>query len=238
VVRIAFAQSLNNCGPLVMDFFFVLSASLALSIFSGITFGLLPAIRATAVSPNHVLQEGSGGSRAGFRLLRGHRLQSVLTASQITLALVLLIGFGLLFRSLSRIMNVDPGFNPRNLIAIQFGTFNRSGQQATVALNQALSSVRQLPSVQSAAISSMRPFLGVSIATLFSAQTIDGDWVNSPAIEAQAVSADYFRTLQVPVISGRAFSDGDTHDSPCVVVVSSRPGPHLLGGWKPPGSAD
>lgn len=219
-VRIAFAQSLDNCGPLVMDFF-VLSASLTLSIFSGITFGVLPAIRATAVSPNHVLQEGSGGSRAGFALLRGHRLQSVLTASQITLALVLLIGFGLLFRSLSRIMNVDPGFNPRKLIAIQFGTLNGSGQKANVALNQVLSNVRQLPSVQSAAISSMRPFLGVSIAMLFSAQTAEGDWVTSPAIEAQAVSADYFKTLQVPMLSGRTFSDHDTSGSPCVVVVSS-----------------
>ena len=220
VVRITFAQSLDNCGPLVMDLF-VLSASLGLSIFSGITFGLLPAIRATAVSPNHVLQEGSGGSRAGFRLLRGHRLQSVLTASQITLALVLLIGFGLLFRSLSRMMNVDQGFNPKKVIAIQFGTLNRSGKQATVALNQVLWNIRQLPSVQSAAISSMRPFLGVSIATLFAAQTTDGDWVMSPAIEAQAVSADYFRTLQVPVIAGRALSDSDTLGSPCVVVVSS-----------------
>jgi predicted permease len=220
VVRITFAQSLDNCGPLVMDFF-VLSASLALSTFLGIAFGLLPAIRATAVSPNRVLQEGSSGSRAGFRLLRGHRLQSVLTASQITLALVLLIGFGLLFRSLSKVMNVEMGFNPRKLIAIQFGTFNRSGPQAIVALNQVLSNIRQLPSVRSASISSLRPFLGVSIATLFSAQATDGAWVTSPAIEAQAVSSDYFSTLQVPVISGRTFSDRDTHDSPCVVVVSS-----------------
>ncbi|HLJ27847.1 MAG TPA: ABC transporter permease [Candidatus Angelobacter sp.] len=177
--------------------------------------------RPTPVSTLGFEAKLAGGSRAGFRLLRGHRLQSVLTASQIALALVLLIGFGLLFRSLSRIMNVDPGFNPRKLIAIQFGTLNRSGQQGTVTLNQVLSNIRRLPSVHSAAISSMRPFLGISIATLFSAQTTDGSWVTSPAIEAQAVSADYFRTLQVPVISGRTFSDHDGHDSPCVVVVSS-----------------
>jgi putative ABC transport system permease protein len=220
LVGTLFAGSLANGSPLEIDFS-VFCFSLLLSLISGVLIGTAPAFHITRLDPNKHLQQGVSGSGAGFGVRRGNRLQTVLVASQVTFALVLLISFGLLFKSLSRLLRVDLGFDPQHVLALQLGPSKLPQVQLPVALNQALDNVRRLPSVQSVAVATNRPLLSVSVSTLFASQTPAGNWTMSPSTHAQSVSPDYFRTLSIPILKGRSFTDQDKQDSRCVVIVSA-----------------
>ena len=191
----------------------VLAMTLIVSLLAGIGFGLVPALQASKVDLNDGLKASSvtGG-------VRRRRASRVLIVSELAIALVLLVGSGLMIRSFLRVQEVSGGINPENLLqTVSDG--GRSFPEAVTYWRSALDRTRQDPGVLFAAVTSRPPFHGArgqrfAIAGRSSA----------PGEEPQAgdilVSEDYFRTMGIPLVKGRAFSDKDSGATAPVVIIS------------------
>lgn len=233
VVQGVAAPSLGEQGPIPMDLSVVCFAA-SLSVVCGIFFGTLPAVRMARLPLNDYLREGPVASRSGFGLFTGRKSQTILVVSQVAIAVVLAIGFGLLSRSTARLMAVNLGFQPKHLLAIELSN-EKSGTASLLSMHQIVSELRRVPGVQGAAVGTMRPLLGLTFATAFAFQSTQGDWAMSPTVEWQDVSGDYFQVMGIPVLQGRSFTDSDRRGSPCSVVVSSILGQLLWPGVSPVG---
>ncbi len=197
----------------------VLGFALLVSALTGILVGIIPALRASRPDLVASLKEGTFASRAGFRVFRGQRLESLLAVLQVSMAVVLLVGAGLLLRSLSRLMTVRLGFDPQNLLLVQFSP--RTLEQGGKFRPEVLQEVAALPGVESAARGDIL-VLGEhgGINTWFAFQSRDSGWKVSPFVEMQSVSPTYFRTMRVPILRGRGFTEHDIENAPCVVAVN------------------
>jgi len=194
--------------------------ALLLSLAAGIFFGLAPALKIARRDPQLILQEGGRG-QSGQR----HRLQGALVAAEISLALVLLIGAGLMIRTLAALQNVNPGFDTAHALAfgLSLPPNNMNADAATVraAFRNVQQKFESAPGVQSVAYSwGALPF-GYDDEWLF---WIDGQ--PKPASKSEmnwtidyVVGPDYFKTLSIPLHSGRLFTDRDDEHSPRVAVV-------------------
>ena len=141
-VRIPRAQGITVNTP-------VLLFSLVLSIATGVLFGLIPALQASRGGVNNALKEGGRGTTRG---LSSNRLRGLLVISEVAIALVLLIGAGLLVRSFARIQAIDPGFNPNHLLMTTVsvvGDPQYVGERREALYRQVLDQVKALPGVQS-----------------------------------------------------------------------------------------
>ena len=199
----------------------VLGWTVLVSLGSGILFGLAPAWHGTRVNLNNSLKEGGRGASesTGARRLRG-----TLVVSEIALAMVLLIGAGLLLRSFVRLQRVHPGFVPEKILTMQISLprakYAELPQVATFydRLLQSLSSVHGIRSV--ATCSSLPPNdLQVSDTFLVEGQTPVDD-SKAPFGSVLFSTPGYFRTLGVPVLKGRDFTERDNTESPRVVIIS------------------
>ncbi|HYM26386.1 MAG TPA: ABC transporter permease, partial [Vicinamibacterales bacterium] len=198
----------------------VLTFAAALTIVTGILFGVAPAWQASAADVNEALKQtgrSCGPSRA--------RLRSTLAVAELALATVLLIGAGLLIQTLLNLQRVRLGFEPRGLITFQLAPpvtaypLDGKAQQFYRALIESLDS---LPGVRGAAVSSGIPF-GAGNTTR-SPMMSAGPSVLAPdaqvPIDWRIVSPDYFRTMNIPLLEGRAFTDADA--PPGSVIIVSR----------------
>ena len=198
----------------------VLGFTLAISLLTGMIFGMAPALQASRPNLNESLKEGIRSSATGVR----QRLRSLLVVGEVALALVLLAGAGLLVRSFWRLVRVDPGFNTDHVLALDvalpFAKYPRENQQAAF-FRQALERIEALPGVVSAGSTLNLP-LGGSNAT--TGVTPDDRPTPAPSdipeIDYRLASANYFRTLGIPLRSGREFTDRDAPGSPDVVIVN------------------
>ncbi|HKX29457.1 MAG TPA: ABC transporter permease, partial [Blastocatellia bacterium] len=198
----------------------VLGFTLAVSLLTGILFGLAPALQASRPDLNETLK-GSGRRATGGA---GHRrLRSLLVVSEIALSLVLLVGAGLLIRSFLKLQAVNPGFNPNHVltmkVSLQGPNYKKDGP-VIAFYDQLLDQVKSLPGVQSAAILPHLPF-GPDYADL--AFAIEGqlpDPANRPIAFYNTVSPDYFRTMEIPVLKGRPFDAQDDQKAPKVIVIN------------------
>jgi predicted permease len=211
----------------------VLLFTLVISIGTGLIFGLAPAIRSAGVSLSELLREGARGSSGGPR---GNRLRGALVVSEIALALTLLVGAGLMIRSMEQLFEVDAGFDPKNVMTMQVSLPQNGypeSAQANALYRQILDETAALPGVRSAAITTILPLAGTSSGTI----TIEGRVVNPgepfPEADFRAVSPDYFRTMGIELVEGRAFTDQDTADTQLVTVVDETLARTLF----PPGQA-
>jgi predicted permease len=194
----------------------VLAFSLIVSLVSGLLFGLAPALQASRVDPNEGLRDSSPALSSGFRRSRARRW---LVVSELALTLVLLVGTGLLTRSFLRLQAASGGVDPENLLETSADA-GRSFLPAVAVWREALEHVRALPGVESAAVTS-RPPVHFSRQQQF---VIEGQPPFTAADVPQAgdilISADYFRTMGIPLLKGRAFGEDDTHAAPPVVIIS------------------
>ena len=198
----------------------VLAFTLALSIATGILFGLVPAWRGSRTNLNDSLKSGASaaGTRAGT-----HRLRDALVIAEVVFATVLLVCAGLLLRSMRNAEAAGPGFNTNHvaLAAFDLRTSGYSSAEATLFYGRLLEKIRALPGVESASLERFVPlwFTGRSYSPVeVQAYTpVQGEDMN---IDLNMVGADYLRTLQIPLISGRDFSEQDRADSPKVVIVN------------------
>ena len=194
--------------------------ALFLSLAAGIFFGLAPALKIARRDPQQTLQEGGRG-QAGQR----HRLQGALVAAEISLALVLLIGAGLMIRTLAALHNVNPGFDTAHVLTFGLSLPPNSMNTDAATVRATFRSVQQkfeaAPGVQSVAYSWGALPLGYDDEWLF---WIDGQ--PKPASKSEmnwtidyVVGPDYFKTLGIPLQSGRLFTDHDNEHGPHVAVV-------------------
>ena len=196
----------------------VLAFTLFVSILTGIIFGLIPAIGATRADLHDSLKEGGrGSSGTGSR-----RFSNALVVSEVALALVLLIGAGLLINSFARLLQVNPGFNPDKLLTINLflSPSKYSGdEQRSDFIKQTLEKVSTVPGVRSAAMATSLPITG-GPSTDFEIVGRPDASNYAPSADIQIVSPDYFRTMSIPVKNGRAFNERDTAQSLKVMIIS------------------
>ncbi|MGB0036206.1 MAG: ABC transporter permease [Candidatus Acidiferrales bacterium] len=198
----------------------VLAFTLLLSLTTGITFGLAPAWRASRTDLNQSLKEGgrSSGASAG-----SHRLRDLLVVSEMVLATVLLVGAGLLLRSLRNAETVGPGFNSNHvaLAAFDLRTKGYSGEQAASFYDRLLERLRAYPGIESASLERYVPlwFTGRSYSTTRVENYTPGP-NEDMGIDLNVVGPEYFKVTQIPLISGRDFSEQDRPGAPKVVIVN------------------
>jgi putative ABC transport system permease protein len=192
----------------------VLGFTLGVSLLTGLLFGLVPSLQASRLNLTEVLKEGDRGSAGG----RG-RLRSVLVVSEVALTLTLLVGAGLLIQSFRRVLQVDPGFDPQNLLTMQVSVNNPDGQQVAAFLSQLQENVRKLPGVRSVAISNGLPLVTANHPTFF----IEGRPLPEKGKELGAirytVSPDYFQTMGIELLKGRVFTAHETPTTPSTVII-------------------
>ena len=194
----------------------VLLFTLGASLLTGVLFGLAPAVQVSPYNLTAVLKEGERNSSVGH-----NRAGRLLVISELALTLVLLVGAGLLVKSFWRLSQVNPGFNPQNLLAMQISINARpdEGPRVDNFLSSLQERVQKLPGVHSVSISNGLPFEGAN----FPPFNIDGQPPPKPGQDPAGllytVSPDYFKTMGIDLVRGRVFSAQDTKDTTAVAVI-------------------
>jgi putative ABC transport system permease protein len=198
----------------------VLGFTLAVSLLTGVLFGLFPALQASKSDLNETLKEGGRSSVASGRV----RFRNALIVAEVTLSLVLLVGAGLMMRSIVRLMDVSPGFDPQNLITLELSlpqTQYAKKEQVANFYSELTRRVRELPGVESAATIDMMPMGGSGGTTAFMVEGRPAPPPGQyPEANARTASPGYFKTMRIPVLKGREFDEHDTPDSPLVVIIN------------------
>jgi putative ABC transport system permease protein len=198
----------------------VLLFALAVTIVTGLAFGLAPALQSSAINLAETLKEGARGMSESGR--RG-RVRSLLVASEFALAVVLLAGAGLMIRTFAALESIDPGFNPRHLLTmvVSVAGAKDANSDRSVFYSQMLERIRALPGVTSASAINHLPLAGDIWGIPF---FIEGRAEPKPGEEPhgayRVILPQYFRTMNIAMVEGRDFSDADNDRSPKVVVVN------------------
>ncbi len=212
----------------------VLAFSLGLAVVTGVAFGLLPAWRASAPGIEQSLREDAPGATGGRR-----RLQSTLVVSEVTLALVLLVGAGLLVRSFIRLNNVNPGFDTRDVLAARIRLTPArypAGAQQSLFFENMLATLQAHPGVQSASLASTLPLSGNMFMIAFDPRTVRPDYPEPVMIlRSSDISPDYFTTFRIPIRRGRGFTAQDRAGAPRVAVINRATADQLWPGQDPIG---
>ncbi len=197
----------------------VLAFAAGASILTGLIFGLLPAWRMSRLDPALALREGTRTVTSG----RGqHRLHGALVIAETAIGLVLLIGAGLLIHSFIRVLNVDPGFDPHHVLtaAINVPDTQYPGLKKTQFYDELLPRLSALPGVEAVTTGVPIPLSHNNITVGFAIEgrpVAPGDEPDAPV---SIVTPGFFRTLRIPLLSGRAFLPTDDSKSPAVVIVN------------------
>ncbi|MFL6530061.1 MAG: ABC transporter permease [Chthoniobacterales bacterium] len=211
----------------------VLFATGIASLLTGLAFGLYPAWRATKVDANDALRDGSKGSSGSHSV----RLRGALVVAQIALTMILLVCAGLVWKSFSAIVRVNPGIQVDNTLSMVL-TLSSSrydnGQKRADCYKQILQRVSTLPGVDAAGFTQTMPFTW-GIPATFSVYGSSDDAAKLPPTYYDSVSPSYFNTLHIPLIAGRAFAETDNTNSPPVVVVSQATAQKFFPGENPIG---
>jgi putative ABC transport system permease protein len=200
----------------------VVAYALGLTALTAVLFGLVPALRFSRPDVIEALKEG-GRSDAGSAVRT--RVRGALVVSQVALAMVLLVGAGLLLRSLDALTRVSPGFEAGNLLTMEYrlpANKYPQGPQQWEFHRQVVERVRALPGVRSATVVRALPFSGNGSRLYYDVPDKPAPPDNLPRAWFNAAETDSFTTMGIPLLRGRGFDARDTADSPPVVVVSQR----------------
>jgi len=223
LLRMIGAQTVPRLREVNLDLS-VLAMTFGVAVVTGILFGLVPAIVSAKPELTEALKEGGRGSTGGAHR---NRLRNALIVAETVLALVLLIGAGLLVKSFVRLQNVSPGFNPHNVLTAEISLpvekYPRDprGQAVINFYNEAERRIKNIPGVQHAAFTVVLPLSGSNTDSSFIIEGQDPKMTAAyPDEEIRDVTPDYFRVLETPLLKGRFFTEADTADSPQVVIVN------------------
>jgi putative ABC transport system permease protein len=199
----------------------VLGFTFAVSLLTGVVFGLAPALEASRFNLNDSLKE-SGKSNSGSS--RGRRVRNVFVVAQVALALVLLVGAGLMIRSFSRLQSVDPGFDPHGLLTMRIqlpGAKYKENTQRVAFFREAVERMRSLPGVRAAGVVSFLPFASVGARTDFAVEgrpeALPGQ---EPGTDVRVTDENYFAAMNIPVLRGRTFTTQEATEDRKVVVIN------------------
>jgi len=207
----------------------ILGFSFGLSVLTGMSFGLAPAIQASRPQLTGMLKEGGRNASAGS----GHRLRAAFVITELALAVVLLVGSGLLLKSLFRLLNTSPGFNPENTltmtVVLPATKYNEANSQINFQ-DQLIQRITALPGVTGMGTINILPLQPGNTTRVY----VEGEPVPAPGQETEAnirnVSDSYFQTLQVPLIEGRQFNSNDKPNDPESVIIGKTMADRLFKG--------
>jgi predicted permease len=206
--------------------FRVLGFTFAIAIFTGVIFGLAPALRASRVDLMANLKAGGKGSLNGGLSLRHDKLRGALVIAELAISLPLLVGAGLLVRSFVRLANVPPGFNPRHVVSMDVDAYGPQFKDRTtrVRFYQDLAErTRLLPGVTATGAVSALP---LTSAIGWGGIHIEG-YVPPPdapelQVDGRAATPSYFSTMKIPLTRGRFFAETDTDKMPLVAIIDQK----------------
>ncbi len=191
----------------------VLAFSFMASVVCGVIFGLMPALQASRSNPNDFLKEGERGSKAN----RG-RTRSALVIVEVGLSLVLLVGAGLLVKSFARLMDVNPGFDPDHLLTFNLALPSSTDSAHQFAFYQQVAQrLQALPGVRAVGAVSRLPLAGGNSSRSFNTPGDDKDY----SADIRVSTPDYFRTMGIPLLKGRSFSESDVGSAVNVAVINN-----------------
>lgn len=198
----------------------VLVFTLAIALVSGVLFGLAPALQLARMDLNSTLREEGRAASAS----RGRsRMKDLLVVGQVALSLLLLIGAGLLIRSFVRLLQVDPGFDPRDLLTMNISLSNdryAKPEQQIAFFDEAMRRAAAVPGVSDVAISAALPLSFIRITPVLPQGQPEVPLAQRPFVDIEAVSPQWFRTMRVPLRGGRAFQSSDQAQSAPVVIAN------------------
>jgi putative ABC transport system permease protein len=208
----------------------VLLFTLVISLITGILIGLVPAIQTSRSDLNSILKEVSRGATGGSERMR---LRKLLVVSEIALSLILLIGASLLVISFIRLQSVTLGFEPNNLFVVYLDlpeTKYGDPLKKSVFSNQFIERLNATAGVKISAAADSLPVSGTN-STVYAVigQPIP-DVAKRPLTDLASVTPTYFETMNIPLVSGRNFTDKDSLDSPKVIVISKTIAQHVFAG--------
>jgi putative ABC transport system permease protein len=198
----------------------ILGFTLAVTLLTGLLFGLVPAWQGAKLNLNELLKEGGRGGTGGARQ---RRLRDVLVAAEVALALILMVGAGLLLRSFVKLQRIDPGFKPDGVLTMKLSlpSARYSKREQTVAFYKTLiERVSTLPGVEEAGASSDLPWSGYDENTDFAIEGKTFPREQAPEARFHCVTPEYFRTVGVPLVAGRWFDAGDVRGKPIVILIN------------------
>jgi predicted permease len=197
----------------------VLAFTVLAALITGLLFGLIPALQAAPSDLSSSLKESGGRGGSGFRL---NKARSILVISEVSLALLLLIGAALFIRTLIALRSVNPGFHPHNVVTTRTPLDPRFAK--TTGVDQLVRDIfrrlNALPGVETAAFTRMLPLEGISNSI---PMIVVGRPLNGPSHGSSrwmVVSPGYFDVLKIPLIRGRLFSDRDRQETPGVAIIN------------------
>jgi putative ABC transport system permease protein len=207
-----------------------LAFTIGVALIAGIVAGLAPALRSSQPDLEATLKEGGRGGSFGRS---AHRLRSVLVVTQVSLALILMVGAGLMVRGFRNLISVQQHLAPQSILTMQAGLPDsdryKTPQQRDEFYEQALAQLRTIPQVQSASVTSSVPFSdSFSPRNFFlEGRPQEGD---EPTALYQCVNPDYFSMMNIPLRSGRLIDDRDAREATPTVVVSENLARHYWPG--------
>jgi putative ABC transport system permease protein len=192
-----------------------------ITLASGLLFGLAPAIQSGRANLNSALKEGGRNDTEGFGK---RRLRNLLVVSEFALALMLLVGAGLMIRSFLSLQKVNPGFNANHVVTMQVNLPRNKYQdpaQGAAFQQQVLQRLQGLPGVESASLSMALP---PSLLIMTNPFTVEGKppapGEAPPLAEQLLISPDYFKTLGIKLLHGRAFTEADNQNMPPIIIIN------------------
>jgi len=191
----------------------------AISLLCGLIFGMAPALELSKVNPNEEMKEGGRGGSGSAR----QRVRKLLVVGQVAVSLLLLVGGGLLLKSFVRLEAVQPGFNPKNLLVVRLALpkTHYKGHDSVIQFYRALSpNIESLPGVKSVAVANVVPTDGFLATVDF--DIVGRGWAANQFPEAhyRMTTTGYFRTLGIPLVSGREFGESDTEQGAPVAIIN------------------
>jgi putative ABC transport system permease protein len=197
----------------------VLLFTLVASLLSGMVFGLVPAFTASGAALNDALKEGG---RTGS-VARGNRTRSAFVVVEIALALVLLVGAGLLVRSFARLMDVDAGFNAGQTVSMRVSLPQARYPEATNRVQffeRLLERVDTVPGVQASGAISFLPLVSLGSATRYEVVGQPQPLGQEPVTDVRVIANDYFKSMGISLLRGRLFEDGSAADAQNRVIIN------------------
>jgi putative ABC transport system permease protein len=197
----------------------VLLFTLAVSLLTAFIFGFWPAIQGSRTQTREALQSASQRTTAGMGT---RRAQSVLVVAEVGLSLILLVMAGLMIRSFAKLTNIDPGMSTANVMSMRINrspSKSKDGAQNAIFFQNVIDRVKTLPGIAAAGVASHTPF----VFTEDWAITVESGanaGMQTQSIDTRTVSADYFNTLQIPLVAGQFFSTEDGPQGTAVVIVN------------------
>ena len=212
----------------------VLLFTFGVSLATGLVFGSAPALLISRSRLSETLKEGGRGSGSGGR----HRLRGALVIAQVALSLVLLVGAGLQIRSFLHLMEVDPGFNPKNVLTMDVSLPDRKypdDDKRTAFIQQAVENLKALPGVKSTAVVSTIPLGDNDLIYSLVVEGRPTPQGQEPSANWYAVSPDYFQTMRIPLVKGRLFTEHDDSAAQRVAVINESLARRIFPGEDPIG---